>query len=152
MTSHFSPTQLHAWGYFYTSIFYGDFGIVTNMKVILGAVLIGVKDIMKSKVFYENVFGITFDEVRPPFSAFTLNGIEFQIEENTPERGVDWDKKYLGTPKGFCFETDNIEEFLSLVEQNGGNISQPLQELPWGYREAHFTDIDGNDFIIEQKL
>lgn len=121
------------------------------MKVSFGAVLIGVRDILKSKPFYENVFAVTFNEVRPPFSSFTLNGIEFQLEENTPDRGLGWDKKYLGTPKGFCFETDNLEEFLGKVIENGGTHTE-VTEHSWGYREAHFTDMDGNDFIVEQEI
>lgn len=121
------------------------------MKVTFGAVLIGVRDILKSKTFYENVFGITFNEIRPPFASFTLSGIEFQIEENTPDRGEGWDKKYIGTPKGFCFETDDLEEFLKRVIENGGNHTEIVTH-PWGYREAHFTDLDGNDFIVEQEI
>ncbi len=121
------------------------------MKVSFGAVLIGVRDILKSKPFYENVFDVVFDEVRPPFSSFSLNGIEFQIEENTPNRGEGWDKKYIGTPKGFCFETDNLEIFLEKVREQGGTHTEVV-EHPWGYREAHFTDLDGNDFIVEQEI
>ena len=96
------------------------------MKVSFGAVLIGVRDILKSKPFYENVFDVVFDEVRPPFSSFSLNGIEFQIEENTPNRGEK-------------------------VREQGGTHTEVV-EHPWGYREAHFTDLDGNDFIVEQEI
>lgn len=120
------------------------------MKVSFSAVLIGVRDVLKSKPFYENVFGVTFDEVRPPFSCFILNGIEFQLEENSPDRSENWEQKYLGGSKGFCFETDNIHLFLEKVVENGGSVTE-VENLPWGYIEAHFTDLDGNDFIIEQK-
>lgn len=122
------------------------------MNVSFNAVLIGVKDILKSKVFYENVLGVTFDEVRPPFSCFSMKGIEFMIEENTPERGEGWAKSYVGTPKGFCFETDDIEGFLKVVTENGGSICEPITETNWNSRETKFTDIDGNIFIIEQNL
>ena len=121
------------------------------MKVDFGAVLIGVRDILKSKPFYENVFGVMFDEVRPPFSSFTMNGIEFQLEENIPERSEGWEQKYIGTPKGFCFETDDLEGFLKRVTENGGTHTEVTQH-PWGYKDAHFTDVDGNDFIVEQKI
>ena len=121
------------------------------MKVGFSAVLIGVTDILKSKPFYENVFGITFDEVRPHFSSFTMNGIEFQLEENSKDRSEGWEKRYLGGSKGFCFETDNLEEFLERVIQNGGTYTE-ITIHPWGYREAHFIDLDGNDFIVEQEM
>ena len=122
------------------------------MKVTFSAVLIGVRDILKSQPFYENVFGVTFDEVRPPFSSFMLNGIEFQIEELSVDRSDKWSERYVGTPKGFCFETNDINEFLKRVVDNGGAITSAVKDLPWGYREARFTDLDGNDFIIEQPL
>lgn len=122
------------------------------MKVSFGAVLIGVRDILKSQPFYENVFGVTFDEVRPPFSSLMLNGIEFQIEENSESRSRGWAEKYLGTVKGFCFETDDIEKFLKLVVDNGGTVVTELYDHPWGYREASFADLDGNTFIIEQEI
>ncbi len=121
------------------------------MKIKFTSVLIGVKDILKSKIFYENVFGVVFDEVRPPFSSFILNGIEFQIEENSADRSSNWDKKYLGTPKGLCFETDKIEDFLKNVSSNRGNVSE-IKTYSWGYREADFSDLDGNSFIVEQKI
>ncbi len=122
------------------------------MNVSFGAVLIGVQDILKSQPFYENVFGVVFNEIRPPFSSFTMNGIEFQIEENSPNRSEGWAKKYLGGSKGFCFETDDIEAFLKKVIENGGAITAELHDHPWGYREANFADLDGNIFIIEQEI
>lgn len=131
------------------SIILGIFGIVTDMKVSFSAVLIGVRDILKSQSFFENVFGVTFDEVRPPFSNFYLNGIEFMIEESSPERSAQWASNYLGAPKGLCFATDNLENFLERVTENGGVITSGPEDKPWG-REAVFADPDSNTFIIEQ--
>jgi predicted enzyme related to lactoylglutathione lyase len=122
------------------------------MKVNFNAVLIGVKNILKSKVFYENVFGIVFDEVRPPFSNFYLNGIEFMVEEDTDNREEGWAEKYIGRETGICLEVDNLELFLKLVIDNNGKIIQESKEKPWGTIESKFSDPYGNIFIIEQNL
>lgn len=130
----------------------GFFAILRNMKVSFNAVLIGVHDILKSKIFYENVLDVTFDEARPPFSNFYLNGIEFMVEENTSERDQNWEEDYLGTPKGFCFSCEDINLFLEKVTTFGGTvITEPIKK-PWGSIEAKFADLDGNTFIIEQEL
>jgi predicted enzyme related to lactoylglutathione lyase len=122
------------------------------MNVSFNGVLIGVKDILKSKFFYENVLRVTFDEVRPPFSNFYLNGIEFMVEENSPERSKDWDKRYIGRDMGICLQTENIVEFLQSVTAHDGTIIKEPVKKPWGSIEGKFADPDGNIFIIEQNL
>ncbi len=122
------------------------------MKVNFNAVLIGVKDILKSKVFYEKVFSVTFDEIRPPFSNFYLNGIEFMVEENTEFREKGWVEKYVGREVGVCLQVENLELFLKSVIDNNGKIIQEPKEKPWGTIESKFSDPDGNTFIVEQNL
>ena len=119
------------------------------MKVSFGAVLIGVRDILKSKAFYENVLGVTFDEVRPPFSNFYLNGIEFLVEENTPEREDGWGERYVGRDMGVCLQAENVDMFLQGVSIHGGAVIKEPAQKPWGTLEAKFADIDGNIFIID---
>jgi hypothetical protein len=50
----------------------------------------------KARPFYETVFGMKFDEFRPPFASATLGSIEFNIEENATYRSPDWPKLYIG--------------------------------------------------------
>ncbi|MDB5258973.1 MAG: Glyoxalase/bleomycin resistance protein/dioxygenase [Candidatus Taylorbacteria bacterium] len=122
------------------------------MKISLNSILIGVSDIRKAVPFYEAVFGVKFTEVRPPFSCFTMNDIEFNVEEISPERPSGWSQKYLGTAKPIGLEVENADEFLKLVVTNGGKIISPASDKSWGWREAEFSDPDGNTFIIEQKI
>lgn len=123
-----------------------------SQKIKLNSVLVGVRDIIKSVKFYESVFGVTFSEIRPPFSCFTFDGIEFNIEEISPERSVGWEEKYIGTAKCIAFEVENMETFLNDVQQAGGKIIVPPRNRPWGWQDAEFSDIDGNIFIVEKKL
>ena len=56
----------------------------------VSSILIGVADLNKSKSFYEEILGMTFDEFRPPFASAKLNDVEFNIEENADYRSKDW--------------------------------------------------------------
>jgi len=114
--------------------------------------LIGVRDIKKSVLFYERVLGVTFSEIRPPFSCFTFDGIEFNVEEISPERSANWEAKYIGTPKSIAFEVEDMDTFLKNIEQAGGKIIVPPKNKPWGWQDAEFSDLDGNIFIVEKKL
>lgn len=122
------------------------------MKVNFTAVLIGVRDILKSKLFYESIFGVAFEEVRPPFSNFYLNSIEFMVEENSPEREDGWAERYIGRNMGICLQTENMDTFLQGVIAHGGSIVKDPTRKPWGSLEGKFADLDGNIFIIEQEV
>ncbi len=118
----------------------------------VSSVLIGVNSLAMAKEFYQNVFGIAFTEFRPPFASFILDNLEFNLEENAPNRSSDWSKLYIGGRKNVSFETDDLASFLLLATKNGAQIIQHPENKTWGWQEAVFSDLDGNEFLIEQKL
>lgn len=118
----------------------------------VSSILIGVSDLTKSKPFYEEILGMTFDEFRPPFSSARLGNVEFNIEENADYRAKDWAENYIGGRKQVSFHVDDLEAFLSKVSDFGGKIIQKSETKPWGWKEAIIADSDGNEFIIEQEL
>ena len=122
------------------------------MKVTNFSILIGVNNLIKSKEIYENIFGMQFVELRPPFAQANLNGLEFNIEENTDYRDKDWSDKNIGNRKSISFEVDNIEEMKIKVLENNCKIIKDIEIMPWGYKEMIFADIDNNEFMIEQKI
>lgn len=113
--------------------------------------VIGVKSLIQSRSFYEQVLGITFAEFRPPFASFFLDGVEFNIEENSEHRDVSWAKNYIGGRKGITFSVKNIAQFLSNAEAFPAQIVQHAEKKPWGWIEAVIADQDGNEFLIEQE-
>ncbi|MES2470777.1 MAG: VOC family protein [Patescibacteria group bacterium] len=117
----------------------------------VSSILIGVSDLNKARPFYENVFGMKFEEFRPPFASAVLDGIEFNIEENASYRSSDWAELYIGGRKQVSFETDNLENFLKQAESLGAKIIKDIETKPWGWKEAIIADLDGNEFIIEQE-
>ncbi len=116
------------------------------------SILIGVVNLNKSKPFYEEILGMTFDEFRPPFASAKLHGIEFNIEENVDYRSKDWAGKYIGGRKQVSFEVDSLEQFIERANSYGVKIVQSIEIKPWDWKEAIIADIDGNEFIIEQKI
>lgn len=118
----------------------------------VSSVLIGVASLERAKLFYQKVFGVTFDEFRPPFASFMLCNLEFNLEEDTATRTADWSKLYIGGRKNISFETDDLSSFLVLASNNGATIVQQPKIRPWGLREAIFSDLDGNEFVVEQKI
>ncbi len=118
----------------------------------LSSLLIGVSDLNKARPFYEQVFGVTFDEFRPPFASFILGGVEFNVEENTPTRSANWAEYHIGTRKQFSFQVDDLEVFLIQAKQAGATIVQQPELKPWGWKEAIIADPDQNEFLIEQEV
>lgn len=118
----------------------------------ISSIVIGVKSLNQSRSFYEHVLGISFSEFRPPFASFFLDGIEFNIEENSEHRDSSWVKNYIGGRKAIAFAVNDIEQFLANVKAFNGQIVQHSQKKPWGWIEAVIADPDGNEFLIEQKV
>ncbi len=122
------------------------------MKAKIGVLLIGVNDLKKSKPFYEKVFGIQTVEFRPPFMEGRLGDVEFNIEENADHRHANWATKNIGGRKSFTFEVDDIFTFLETVKEAGGRVLEEPVKQEWGWYDAVISDLDGNEFVIEQKV
>ncbi len=121
-----------------------------NIKI--GAFLIGVKDLTKSRKFYEKVFGMEIVEFRPPFMQGKLGDFEFNIEENADYREKDWAKHNIGTRKSFTFEVEDVFAFFELATKHGASVIHEPQKQEWGWYDGVIADIDGNEFVIEQEI
>ncbi len=122
------------------------------MNIKVGVLLIGVADLNKARSFYEKVFGIETVEFRPPFMRGKLGDVEFNIEENADYRRPDWVSKNIGGRKTFTFEVDDIFEFLSRAKEAGAVIIDEPVKQSWGWYDATISDMDGNEFVIEQEI
>lgn len=121
-------------------------------KIKLGALLIGVTDLNKAKIFYEKVFGIKTIEFRPPFMQGKLGDIEFNIEEDAPQRSKDWVVKNIGTRKSFSIQVEDIFEFVKNAEENGAKVVETPKKQEWGWYDAVIADLDGNEVVVEQEV
>lgn len=118
----------------------------------ISSILIGVRSLAVAKPFYENVFGITFEEFRPPFASFIFDNIEFNIEEDAPTRDPKWAQNYIGGRKQVALRTDDLDQFLIHAQAYGATLIKEPHTHPWGWREAIIADLDNNQFIVEQEI
>jgi predicted enzyme related to lactoylglutathione lyase len=120
-------------------------------KVTLGVNLIGVRDLKRARPFYEKIIGMHFIEFRPPFAEATLGKALFNIEEDAQYREKEWAKKNIGGRKSCVFDVKDMDYFLKRATKAGARIIEQPKLQPWGWINAVITDLDGNEFCIEQE-
>ena len=100
-----------------------------------------VKNIETAKKFFTSVFGWSFIDYGPEYTAFSDQGID---------GGFFKSDLTVSTATGsvlIVFYSENIEQTQGKVEQAGGAIIKPLFSFPGGQR-FHFTDPNGNEFAV----
>jgi len=99
------------------------------------------QNIQATKSFFESVFGWSFIDYGPDYSAFSNQGIDggfFKSELNsTTEKGSALIVLY----------SKDIEASLTKIEQAGGLIVKPIFSFPGG-RRFHFTEPSGNELAV----
>ena len=98
-------------------------------------------DIAASKHFFEQVFGWTFVDYGPDYSAFMNQGVDGGFfKANKVATSED------GAPLT-VFYTDKIDLVLSDIEAAGGQITKPIFDFPGG-RRFQFFEPGGNELAV----
>ena len=99
------------------------------------------KDLAATKAFFEAVFGWSFTDYGPEYTAFENQGLDggfFQSDlASSTEKGAAL----------IVFYSDQLEATLVKVEKAGGSILKPIYSFPGG-RRFHFTEPSGNEFAV----
>ncbi len=98
-------------------------------------------DVAVSKNFYGSLFGWSFEDFGPTYSAFSESGLDGGLNGDAADRA----KAPL-----VVLETDNLELMVEKISAAGGTIPMPIFSSPGG-RRFHFTDPTGNELAIMQK-
>ena len=99
------------------------------------------KNIETAKIFFTKVFGWSFVDYGPDYTAFTNAGIDggfFRADISA------------STKKGsalIVFYSDNLEKTQAKIKSNGGSIIKPIFAFPGG-RRFHFSDPNGNEYAV----
>ncbi len=107
----------------------------------LNYVEFGSTDLSATKQFFEQVFGWSFVDYGPDYSAFSGQGLD---------GGFFKSELVSNTSNGaalLVFYSSDIQATLSKVEQHGGHILRQIFEFPGGCR-FHFTEPSGNEFAV----
>ncbi|MGC9461541.1 VOC family protein [Vibrio genomosp. F10] len=98
-------------------------------------------DLNATKSFFSSTFRWEFVDFGPDYIAFNNQGLD---------GGFFRSDACNETKKGgalIVFYSENIQETLHKVTENGGKIIQDIFEFPGGCR-FHFTEPSGNEFAV----
>jgi predicted enzyme related to lactoylglutathione lyase len=99
------------------------------------------KDIVATKTFFEHVFGWSFVDYGPDYTAFSDEGLD---------GGFYTSDLNCSTANGsalIVFYSRLLEQTQAKIENAGGSIIQPIFSFPGG-RRFHFADPSGNEYAV----
>ncbi|MGB0564004.1 MAG: VOC family protein [Spirulinaceae cyanobacterium] len=99
------------------------------------------RDIPAAKTFFATVFGWTFEDYGPEYTAFANAGID---------GGFFKADLAVSTEQGsalIVFYSENLAQTQTKIEQAGGSILKPIFAFPGG-RRFHFADPNGNEYAV----
>ncbi|HJZ13629.1 MAG TPA: VOC family protein [Acidobacteriota bacterium] len=112
-----------------------------NQHEKINYVELPAKDLAGTKAFFESVFGWSFTDYGPEYTAFENQGLDggfFQSDlVSSTENGAAL----------IVFYSSQLEATLAKVEKAGGSILKPIYSFPGG-RRFHFAESSRNEFAV----
>jgi uncharacterized protein len=112
-----------------------------NLHEKINYVELPAKDLAATKAFFQSVFGWSFVDYGPEYTAFSNQGLDggfFKSDlASSPQKGAAL----------IVFYSNQLEATLAKVEKAGGSIVRPIFSFPGG-RRFHFTEPSGNEFAV----
>jgi uncharacterized protein len=112
-----------------------------NQHEKINYVELPAKDLAATKAFFQSVFGWSFVDYGPEYTAFSDQGLDggfFQSDlSSSPQNGAAL----------IVFYSNHLDATLAKVEKAGGSIVRPIYAFPGG-RRFHFTEPSGNEFAV----
>jgi hypothetical protein len=118
-----------------------QYGTTMNEHEKINYVEFPAKNLGATKSFFEAVFGWSFTDYGPEYTAFSNQGLD-----------GGFFKSVLAATAGngsalIVFYSDRLEETQSKIENAGGQIVKSIFAFPGG-RRFHFTEPSGNEFAV----
>ncbi len=120
------------------------------MNPQITAILIGVKDLKRTKQFYSEGLGCPIDKDYPGFVSFNLGDGSsalalYEWDALAGDAGVPADGSGF---RGFSLHyivssTKRVDEVLEQAKRAGGTLVKPAQNAQWGGYFGYFSDPDG---------
>lgn len=99
------------------------------------------KDIEVTKAFFTSVFGWSFVDYGPEYTAFSDAGIDGGFYKSDLNVSTDNGSALV------VIYSKNLEKTQSKIENAGGSILRPIFSFPGG-RRFHFIDPNGNEYAV----
>ncbi|SFP70676.1 MULTISPECIES: VOC family protein [Actinomadura] len=117
------------------------------MAPSLGYVILYVRDLAASIVFYRDVVGLVFKFQDAGYAEFSTEATRFALYE---QRRADWltnSRTAPGPAAEVVFMVDDVDAEARRLRERGAAILSGPADRPWGHRTLHVADPDG--FIVE---
>jgi predicted enzyme related to lactoylglutathione lyase len=99
------------------------------------------KDLEATKSFFETVFGWSFVDYGPGYTAFSNQGLDGGFFKSDLAASAENGSALI------VFYSDRLEETQSKIENAGGRIVKPIFAFPGG-RRFHFAEPSGSEFAV----
>jgi predicted enzyme related to lactoylglutathione lyase len=99
------------------------------------------KNVAKAKEFFNQVFGWSFTDYGPEYTAFANEGLDGGFFKSDLSVSTDNGSALI------VFYSNNLEQTQSKIEDAGGLVNKPIFSFPGG-RRFHFCDPNGNEYAV----
>ncbi len=98
-------------------------------------------DLLATKAFFTEVFGWSFVDYGPNYTAFSNEGLDGGFYKSELKSISESGSALL------VFYSSNLEQTLEKVKAGGGSIAQEIFSFPGG-RRFHFLEPSGNELAV----
>jgi hypothetical protein len=99
------------------------------------------RNIAATKVFFTEVFGWSFEDFGPDYTAFSDEGVDGGFFKSDLSSSTENGSALI------IFYSEELEITQSKIENAGGKIKKAIFSFPGG-RWFHFTDPSGNEYAV----
>jgi lactoylglutathione lyase len=122
----------------------------------VGAIILFVADLARSKAFYRDVLGLDVEFEDDESVGFKIKGLAFIVLQVDRAR-VQLQGEPTATPKAGATAflttfTDDVDVLHADLAGRGIDFFQSPADQPWGVRTAYFKDPDGHVWEIAQPI
>jgi lactoylglutathione lyase len=122
----------------------------------VGAIILFVEDLQRSKVFYNEVLGLDVEFEDDHSVGFKIEGLAFIVLQVNRAR-VQLQGEPTATPGAGATAflstfTDDVDALYANLAERGIRFFQSPADQPWGPRTAYFKDPDGHVWEIAQPI
>jgi len=122
----------------------------------VGAIILFVADLQRSKVFYHEVLGLDVEFEDDESVGFKIKGLAFIVLQVDRAR-VQLQGEPTATPGSGATAfltsfTDDVDALHANLVERGVQFFQGPANQPWGVRTAYFKDPDGHVWEIAQPI
>ena len=112
-----------------------------NMHEKINYVEFPAKNIQTTKEFFTTVFGWSFVDYGPEYTAFSNEGIDRGFYKSDLNVSINNGSALI------VFYSNDLEQTQFKIEKAKGSIIKPIFSFPGG-RRFHFTDPNGNEYAV----